>query len=119
MWEYIQHFTRDEFGYAGGVEPNKDLVFKLEQARERAGIPFFITSGIRTDEHNAMIGGSPSSSHLTGHAVDLKCESSRHRMIMLDALIEAGFTRIGIGKDFIHVDNDPSKPKNVCWLYDA
>lgn len=119
MWEYIEHFTRDEFGYAGSVEPSKDLVFKLEQAREHAGIPFVITSGIRSDEHNAMVGGSPSSSHLTGNAVDLHCESSRHRMIMLEALVHAGFDRIGIGSDFIHVDNDRSKPSNVCWLYDA
>ena len=119
MWEYIEHFTRNEFGHAEGVEPSKDLVFKLEQAREIAGIPFVITSGIRSDQHNAMIGGSPGSSHLTGNAVDLACESSRHRMIMLDALVQVGFNRIGIGRDFIHVDNDGSKPANVCWLYDA
>lgn len=117
MWDYIQHFKRDEFGHAEGVEPNKDLVLKLEQAREIAGIPFRITSGIRSDEHNARIGGSPSSAHLTGNAVDIHCESSRHRMIMLSALIEAGFDRIGIGRDFIHVDNDGSKPHSVCWLY--
>jgi zinc D-Ala-D-Ala carboxypeptidase len=119
MWDYIRHFKRDEFGYAQGVEPSKDLVFRLEQARDIAGIPFVITSGIRSEERNAMVGGSLTSSHLTGNAVDLHCESSRHRMIMLDALTQAGFNRIGIGRDFIHVDNDGSKPSNVCWLYDA
>lgn len=117
-WEYIQHFTRDEFGHADGVVPDWDLVMRLEQAREIAGIPFVITSGLRSDEHNARVGGSPSSAHLTGNAVDIKCESSRHRMIMVDALIQAGFDRIGIGADFIHVDNDRSKPHNVMWLYE-
>lgn len=119
LWDYVTHFTRVEFGFANGVEPNADLVLKLERAREIAQVPFIITSGIRSDEHNAMVGGSPGSSHLTGHAVDIYCESSRHRMIMLDALIEVGFDRIGIGRDFIHVDNDRSKPSNVCWLYDV
>ena len=67
-WEYIEHFTRDEFGHADGVEPDWDLVMRLDQARAIAEIPFVITSGIRSDEHNAMVGGSPSSSHLTGNA---------------------------------------------------
>jgi hypothetical protein len=31
--------------------------------------------------------------------------------------MEAGFNRIGIAPTFIHVDNDPSKPEDVIWLY--
>jgi hypothetical protein len=31
--------------------------------------------------------------------------------------MEAGFNRIGISSTFIHVDNDPSKPEDVIWLY--
>lgn len=116
-WAQVEHFERDEFGRADGVEPDWDLVMRLDQARAIAGIPFVITSGVRSDEHNAQVGGSPSSSHLTGHAVDLRCESSRHRSLMVDALLEAGFSRIGLGPDFIHVDNDRSKPHQVMWLY--
>ena len=54
-WEYIEHFTRDEFGQADGVEPDWDMVMRLGQAREIAGIPFVITSGLRSDEHNARV----------------------------------------------------------------
>ena len=118
-WEYIEHFTRDEFGQADGVEPDWDMVMRLDQARAIAGVPFRITSGLRSDEHNARVGGSPGSAHLTGNAVDIYCESSKHRYLILDALMQAGFDRIGIGRDFIHVDNDRSKPRNVVWLYES
>jgi uncharacterized protein YcbK (DUF882 family) len=116
-WGYIQHFTRDEFGYADGVEPDWDLVMRLDQAREIAGVPFVITSGIRSFDHNAAVGGSPTSSHLTGHAVDLRVRSGGERHAILHGVMEAGFDRIGIGGTFIHVDNDKTKPANVVWVY--
>jgi len=27
------------------------------------------------------------------------------------------FNRVGIGQDFIHIDLDPNKNKEVMWLY--
>jgi len=32
-------------------------------------------------------------------------------------LLEVGFTRIGIGNTFIHVDIDKDKSQNVIWTY--
>lgn len=116
-WNEVLYFKRDEFGYAGNVEPDEKLVRWLQHARYKAGIPFIINSGIRTPERNAEVGGSPSSSHLTGHAVDIRCASSRDRFVILTALVDVGFQRIGIGKTFIHVDTDPGKPQGVVWLY--
>lgn len=118
-WAYIKHFTCNEFGHADGIVPDWDLVMRLDQARAIAQIPFVITSGLRSDEHNARVGGSPGSSHLTGNAVDIRCESSKHRSLIVSALIKAGFDRIGIGSSFVHVDNDRSKPSNVMWLYES
>jgi hypothetical protein len=34
------------------------------------------------------------------------------------ALLQAGFTRIGIRKDFIHVDVDNKKLQGAIWFYD-
>ena len=36
---------------------------------------------------------------------------------MLEALIGAGFTRIGVAKTFIHVDCDMELPQEVMWMY--
>jgi len=96
---------------------DKTFLLKLDEARERAGIPFVINSAYRSPEHNAKIGGKPNSSHLRGLAVDISVTNSRQRFIVLNALLEVGFTRIGIADTFIHVDLDNGKSKDVIWTY--
>ena len=100
-------------------EKNMDEGFldSLDNARTIAGIPFIITSAWRSPEHNKKVGGTPNSSHLKGLAVDIVADDSRKRFTILQALIAAGFTRIGIAKTFIHVDGDTEKDPRVTWLY--
>lgn len=98
-----------------GLKP--ELVEMLDKAREIAGVPFVIGSGLRTQEHNKEVGGVENSAHLTGEATDIKCPNSVNRLKMLKAFIQVGFNRIGIGKDFIHVDISKTLPNEVCWTY--
>lgn len=49
-----------------------DLLIKLNKFRAEYGSPMYVTSGYRSPEHNAEIGGSKSSSHLTCQACDFK-----------------------------------------------
>lgn len=115
----MKHFEISEFdspdrpGY-GAMD--RGFLNMLDQAREIAGVPFVINSGFRTPEHNRAVGGSPTSSHLTGHAADIMCKSGGRRLLIVRALFQAGFKRIGIAKTFIHVDNDPGKTPSI-WLY--
>jgi len=115
----LKHFKLDEFKCpcCGKCDMDMSFLIKLERARENADIPFKITSGYRCENHNKEIGGALLSSHLKGLAADIACNSSIHRFLILNSLIFAGFKRIGIGKDFIHVDNDTKKVYNVIWLY--
>lgn len=94
---------------------DKELVAMLEMARHIAGVPFFITSGLRTIESNLAVGGMLDSAHLRGLAVDLRCHTSRDRYFMLKGLFMAGFTRIEIATKHIHVDRS-DKDQYVCWL---
>ena len=96
---------------------DKTFLLRLDEAREIAGIPFVINSAYRTPEHNAKIGGKPNSSHLKGLAVDISVTNSRQRFIVLNALLEVGFTRIGIADTFIHIDLDNEKSKEVILTY--
>jgi zinc D-Ala-D-Ala carboxypeptidase len=90
----------------------------IDGARTIAAIPFIVNSGYRCVKHNAELPkSSPTSSHLIGVAVDLRCELSSERFIILYALLDAGFKRIGIGGSFIHVDLDLMKPQNLIWVY--
>ena len=93
-----------------------DFLLRLDAVRETCGIPFKINSGYRTSEWNLKVGGRIGSSHLKGVAVDIHITNTATRTIILTALIKAGFTRIGIGHTFIHVDADTDKP-NAIWLY--
>jgi|TARA_R110002111_G_C5779807_1_gene353306 zinc D-Ala-D-Ala carboxypeptidase len=89
----------------------------LDKARTHAQIPFKISSGYRTKEHNKKVGGVPNSSHLKGLAADIICSNSSDRYTIINALIFVGFHRIGVHKGFIHADNSLSRPGFVIWLY--
>ena len=116
----LKYFTLEEFDSPdkpGSSEyMDKDFLEMLDCAREEAQTPFRITSGFRTIEHNAEVGGVENSSHLKGCAVDIACDNSQRRSVIIRALINVGYTRLGIAKSFIHVDSDPDK-SDAIWLY--
>jgi zinc D-Ala-D-Ala carboxypeptidase len=95
---------------------NPELVSMLDKAREIAKIPFIITSGVRTLEECIRLDGITNSSHITGNAVDLRCRTSEDRFKILNALLKAGFTRIGLKYNHIHADIDKTKIQCVLWL---
>lgn len=115
------HFQLSEFDSpdeeGSGKYMDESFLSMLDDARGIAGISFTINSGFRTKSHNAYVGGKEKSSHQYGYAADIHCTDSRSRFIIIDALIKAGFSRIGIAKSFIHVDNDPDKDRDVSWVY--
>lgn len=119
MGDLTNNFSRSEFACpcCGEVEYSVLLVSMLQVARDTADRPFRITSGYRCANRNAAVGGVPESAHTRGLAVDISCGDSRARFDMLRALFSAGFRRIGIGTDFIHVDVDEEKVQSVVWGY--
>lgn len=116
-----KYFKTDEFDSpdlpGSGQLMQEEFLMKLDKAREIAGISFKINSGIRTVSHNAKVGGKSKSAHLTGYAADIAVNGSRSRFIILEALISAGFNRIGIANSFIHVDCHPDLDEDVVWMY--
>ena len=117
----MNHFELFEFDSPDSKDSGRYMqestLRMLDDARGIAGIPFVINSGYRTNEHNRKVGGVSGSSHTKGYAVDIRCIGSNSRHVIVNALMKAGFNRIGIGNSFVHADNDPMKVKNVIWLY--
>ena len=119
-WTKIKYFIKEEFECPCCGECHMDMGFmlRLDRARYTAGVPFIINSGYRCEKHNMEVpGASETSSHPKGLAVDIKCTDSGIRYNMRQALIAEGFTRMGTRKDFIHVDDDRSKPQRKDWVY--
>jgi uncharacterized protein YcbK (DUF882 family) len=88
----------------------------LDRARAHANVPFVITSGSRCARHNELEGGSATSSHIAGLAADIRASNNQDRLAIVQGLIHAGFTRIGIARGFVHTDIDPEKMASL-WVY--
>tara|TARA_R110000765_G_scaffold172147_1_gene276968 strand:- start:298 stop:663 length:366 start_codon:yes stop_codon:yes gene_type:complete len=121
MISNMEYFNINEFDspdeIGSGKLMNEEFLQMLVEARRRASTAFNITSGYRTPNHNLSVGGVLNSSHTKGMAADIKCNNSAKRSVIVKSLLDAGFTRIGIANNFIHVDNDSSKVQNVIWVY--
>mgnify|MGYP003115591851 CR=1 FL=1 len=116
----LEHFIEEEFTCDGVNcfdKMNPMLLKMLDDARSIADMPFNINSSWRSKEKNEAVNGKSNSAHLRGAAVDISCTSSHQRIVMIDALMIAGFNRIGIAKTFIHADCDKELPQDVMWLY--
>lgn len=66
----------------------EDLRYSNNTLYGNKDLPIFINSGYRSPKVNKLAGGSPSSNHLTGCAVDIRCEgieqALRYANILLD-----------------------------------
>lgn len=104
------HFRVVEFASKDGsnrVKVSVKLIRLLEHMRVLTGQPIHINSGYRTPEHNAKVGGSPKSQHLTGKAADIVIGAGNNIGHALKAAILAeslGATGIGLYNTFTHID---------------
>ena len=116
-----KYFSKGEFGRCSPACSLQDMkqttISKLDTAREIAGIPFVLTSAYRPPEHDRSKGRSGTGAHTLGKAVDIRCNTSRNRFLIVNALLKAGFKRIGVAKTFIHTDDSERHDQSVMWLY--
>ena len=95
-----------------------DFLDRLERARIYANVRFKLNSAFRCLKHNTDVGGSEGSAHTKGLAVDISTPNSNIRERVVYGLVKAGFNRMGIYENFIHVDDDLTKVPNVKWFSD-
>jgi hypothetical protein len=124
-WAGIKYFKPRDFtcrceGLCGHPDViSQDLVTKLDKIQDLIGLPVTVIFGTRCEKFNRKSGGRERSAHTAkggvSHAADIGCPDAAFRSAFLTAALSL-FNRIGIGKDFIHVDDDPELPTNVVWL---
>ena len=113
------NFYRDEFECRCGCGEDSiewRLVNTLQSVRDEYESPMKITSGVRCPTHNSSqkVNGGQFSAHLYGFAADIYCKDSYLRYRLLPILFKH-FKRVGVYKDFFHVDIDTMKANPVCW----
>ena len=116
-----KYFKEEEFENSTPVCSLQDMqqrtISKLDTAREIARIPFILNSAYRSHQWEQTRGRSGIGAHTLGQAIDLRCFNQSDRYIMVAALLQAGFKRIGIGESFIHADDSEVHTQELIWLY--
>ena len=102
-----KNFNSNEFdckcdGLCDELILHDKLVRVLQDLRDQFGKPIIITSAYRCEEHNENVGGSSTSTHMLGIAVDLWCEDF-DKLYELIVEYDPDFS-IGRYDNFIHLD---------------
>lgn len=120
MSQLYTYFTDEE---VKGLDA--EFCSKLDLARKFSGIPFQITSGLRTlAENERTPGAAKDSVHLSGKAVDLRVGNSHEVYLIVAAGLSVGITRFGIYTDaegtptHVHLDDakDDLHVSEVIWI---
>ena len=99
---------------------DEEFLFILDNIRKKAGIPLVLNSAFRSPAYEKKMGRTGTSAHTYGKAVDIRCSTSSNRMKIVSAAIACGITRIGIGKNFVHIDSAgkaENLPEGVMFHY--
>mgnify|MGYP000583100622 CR=1 FL=1 len=87
------------------VRVDEELVEKLQQLRDKLGVPLVINSAYRCPERNKQVDGADNSQHLYGKAADISLHTIPMDIIEIKALAKkVGFNGIGLYNTFIHLD---------------
>lgn len=85
------------------MEP--EFLARLDEIRERAGIPLVLNSAYRSKAYEKSKGRTGTSAHCEGCAVDIRCNTGANRLKIVRAALATGIERIGIGKTYVHLDS--------------
>ncbi len=123
-----KEFDSPDLPRSGLMCMDKEFLEMLDELRGRCGFPFKVTSGFRTYNHNLSLCKNPlykaskTSSHMKGVAADIFINDSKKRALFVGFAIELCSEldlpiRIGIGKNFCHIDIDNDKASPRVWIY--
>ena len=121
------YFSHDELACPCCGQQAMDPVFmdRLMSMRQMLGFPFPVTSGYRCKLHNAEVGGTELSAHLTGHAVDIAVRGEQALYIVVNAL-DFGMKGVGVKQHgssrFVHIDDidgSEKQPRPWIWSYSS
>lgn len=132
MREY-KYFSRADFEDSKIIrvpcsidDMNPSTLERFDRAREISGIAYKVSCAARTFEHEISKNRNGTTAHLVDHqngilcrALDIVATDSRERFLIINGLIRAGFTRIGVYQDkkFIHADDSclDHHAQEVLW----
>lgn len=120
----LKHFEYEEFdckwcskSSTGFRYMDRHFLQMLDEARDLAELKFKILKGMVCYGCRDRINELENSAHLIGRAAVIQCKHPYKRYRIIAALLEAGFTRIGINRNYLYVDNDDMRIDSI-FQYD-
>lgn len=95
-----------------------NVAINLERIREHLNnYRIIVNSGFRSPVVNTGVGGSPTSDHLNGHAVDIQVINNKSTIYTARQIIKMGlnYDQIIIYSTFIHISFAPRMRKQVIY----
>jgi putative chitinase len=91
------------------VDALKDLAHRLDDVRTFLHNPVIVTSGYRCPRLNEIVGGSPNSAHMAGHAADFICPGYGPPLYAARVLVQSGikFDQLILEYGWVHMSFDP------------
>lgn len=124
-FEFFTYAEFDQPGLEGSGEEymSDEFISMLDECIKIYGKPMKINSGYRSESYQKELakryktGVAKNSPHTEGIAADIHVSNSKDRWLLINSLISAGFTRIGIASNFLHADISTSRSNDVIWHY--
>ena len=97
-----------------------DMCAKLEDVRALLGRPILISSGYRSPQLNAAIGGAANSAHMSGYAVDFICPGFGPPLAVCQEIEKAGLSYDQLIHEFgawTHLSFDPQLRRESLRIF--
>ena len=121
-WSQWPNFSERDMKCSETGECKMDVHFmnRLQGLRREVSRPMRVTSGYRSPDHSIEAAKPSPGSHAMGHAVDIQVNNGSDRFRLIEAAMKMGFTGIGAGKQFVHLDDLQGRetaPRPSLWVY--
>lgn len=122
----LSEFTKSETAQAEGIDNTpsaeevahlRDLAFSLlEPIRDYVKEPVYISSGFRSSELNARVGGVYNSQHTQGKAADIYLKSRKHESLYNFIVRHLTFDQCILYPTFIHISYNRHNNRREAWI---
>lgn len=104
-----------------GITPEAMAAFNALDEMTGGIIKDRVTSGYRSPEHNAKVGGAKHSQHTHGNAFDINVADmpKEQRLALIEKAKKAGFRGIGVYDNALHFDVGPERAWGPSYSRDS
>lgn len=122
----LSEFTKSETAQSEGIDNTpsaeevahlRDLAFSLlEPIRDYVKEPVYISSGFRSPELNARVGGVYNSQHTQGKAADIYFQSGKLKSVYNHIVKHLTFDQCILYPTFIHISYNRHNNRREAWI---